>query len=224
MLFADRREAGKLLAARLQAFQHENPIVLGLPRGGLPVGFEIASALGAPLDLVLVRKIGVPLHEELALGAIADGGTPELVIDQDLKESLNVPQDYIDEAKSDALHEIERRRRVYLGNRPSLEIAGRTVILTDDGIATGSTMQAALRATRRRHPASLILAVPVAPADTIRHLAREVDEIVCLYTPQHFQAVGQFYRSFPQLCDEDVIALLELANKSGDNPPQEHKT
>lgn len=220
MLFADRQEAGKLLTVRLQKFRDENPIVLALPRGGLPVGFEIASALGAQLDLVLVRKIPVPFEEELALGAIADGATPELVIDQSWKNILNIPQDYIDEAKADALQEIERRRHVYLGNRPPLEVTGKTVILTDDGIATGATMQAALRVTRRRHPAWLVLAVPVAPADTMRHLADDADEIVCLHTPEHFQAVGQFYRSFPQLRDEEVIALLELAHKNFANTAQ----
>jgi putative phosphoribosyl transferase len=214
MRFADRQEAGKLLAVRLPQLRYETPIVLALPRGGVPVGFEIARALGAPLDLVLVRKIPVPFEEELALGAIADGATPEWVIDQGLKNRLNIPQDYIDQAREDALREIARRRQVYLGNRPPLEIAGKTAILADDGIATGATMQAALRATRRQRPARLVLAVPVAPAAAVRHLAGDADETVCLHTPQHFQCVGQFYRSFPQLRDDEVTGFLELARRN----------
>ena len=239
MRFADRREAGKLLAARLEPWRQEHPIVLALPRGGLPVAAEIARALGAPLDLVLVRKIGVPFSSEFALGAVAacgapeqtacgaperaGGGAPELVIDEELRRRLHVTQDYIDEAMVDGLAEIERRRRVYLGQRKPLPIAGRTVILVDDGIATGATMQAALRAAWRRQPARLILAVPVAPADTIKRLAREVDEVVCLDTPPDFEAVGQFYRRFPQLRDEEVIALLEAANKNADDGQQGHE-
>lgn len=211
MLFTDRHEAGRRLAERLLALKDKNPVVLALPRGGVPVGFEIARALAAPLDLVLVRKIGAPFQEELAVGAIADGEHPELVTDPQLVAHLDISPEYLEEAKSAALEEIERRRRVYFGDRQPVEIAGRTAIVVDDGIATGATMLAALRATRRRRPARLVLAVPVAPRHTLKKLRQEVDETVCLDTPADFFAVGQFYRQFPQLRDEEVIALLDQA-------------
>lgn len=212
MLFVNRREAGRQLAQRLLTLKDKNPVVLALPRGGVPVGFEIARALAAPLDLALVRKIGVPYQEEFALGAVADGEYPVLVIDQHLMDALSISQEYVDEAKAAALQEIERRRRVYLGDRQPVDVAGRTAIIVDDGIATGSTMLAALRATRRREPARLVLAVPVAPLDTLRQLELEADETVCLDTPPNFRAVGQFYREFPQLEDEEVIELLDQAH------------
>ncbi len=211
MMFTDRHEAGKLLAERLLALQNQRPVVLALPRGGVPVGFEIARALAAPLDLVLVRKIGAPQQEELAVGAIADGEHPELVTDQRLAARLAIPPEYFAQAKAAALQEIERRRRVYLGDRQPVDVAGRTAIVVDDGIATGATMLAALRATRRRKPGRLVLAVPVAPGDTLERLRREVDEAVCLDTPAEFYAVGQFYRAFPQLRDAEVVALLDQA-------------
>jgi putative phosphoribosyl transferase len=211
MLFTDRHEAGRLLAKRLLALKDKHPVVLALPRGGVPVGFEIARALAAPLDLVLVRKIGVPQREEFALGAVADGEHPETVIDQRIVESLEISPEYIEEAKSAALQEIERRRHVYLGDRQLVDVAGCTAIIVDDGIATGATMLAALRATRRRAPARLIVAVPVAPGDTLERLRPEADKIVCLDTPADFFAVGQFYREFPQLRDGEVVALLDRA-------------
>ena len=211
MHFTDRHEAGKRLAERLLAFKDKNPVVLALPRGGVPVGFEIARALAAPLDLVLVRKIGAPFQEELAVGAIADGEHPELVTDPQLVAHLDESPEYLEEAKSKALQEIERSRRVYFGDRQPVEIAGRTAIVVDDGIATGATMLAALRVTRRRKPARLVLAVPVAPHHTLTKLQPEVDETVCLDTPADFFAVGQFYRHFPQLRDEEVTTLLDQA-------------
>jgi putative phosphoribosyl transferase len=211
MLFTDRHEAGRRLATRLLALKFKNPVVLALPRGGVPVGFEVARALAAPLDLVLVRKIGAPHQEELAVGAIADGDQPELVTDPRLIDLLHVSRAYLEDAKSVALQEIERRRRIYLGDRQPAEVAGRTAIVVDDGIATGATMLAALRATRRRGPARLVLAVPVAPPDALKRMRGEVDEVVCLDTPSAFFAVGQFYRAFPQLRDAEVIALLDQA-------------
>jgi putative phosphoribosyl transferase len=211
MLFTNRHEAGRRLAERLLALKDRRPVVLALPRGGVPVGFEVARALAAPLDLVLVRKIGAPFQEELAVGAIADGEHPELVTDPRLVADLDISPEYLEEAKSAALQEIERRRRVYFGDRQPVDVAGCTAIVVDDGIATGATMLAALRATRRRKPARLVLAVPVAPRHTIEKLRREVDEAICLDTPADFFAVGQFYRQFPQLRDEEVIALLDQA-------------
>lgn len=211
MRFSDRHEAGRRLAQRLLPLKAQRPVVLALPRGGVPVGFEIARALAAPLDVVLVRKIGAPQQQELAVGAIADGGHPELVTDGRLIAILDVSQEYLEAAKVAGLEEIERRRRIYLGGHPPVDIAGRTAIVVDDGIATGATMLAALRATRRRAPARLVLAVPVAPRDSLPRMKSEVDETLCLGTPADFYAVGQFYDHFPQLRDEEVIALLDEA-------------
>ncbi|HBK04481.1 MAG TPA: phosphoribosyltransferase [Acetobacteraceae bacterium] len=218
MRFIDRHDAGRELAKRLLTLKDKNPVVLALPRGGVPVGFEVAQSLGAPLDLILVRKIGAPHEEELAIGAIADGDDPELVTDPRLVRDLNVSQDYLDDAKSAALKEIERRRRAYFGDRKAVDIAGHTAIIVDDGIATGATMLAALHATRRRNPARIVLAVPVASAEAVRRLRREVDELVCLYTPQVFLAVGQFYRQFPQLRDAEVVSFLDRSRAAVSAP------
>lgn len=216
MPFVDRHDAGRQLAERLMPLKDHHPVVLALPRGGVPVGSEIARALAAPLGLALVRKIGAPQHEELAIGAIVDDEPPELVTLPDLIAQLEITPDYLAQAQTVALQEIARRRAVYWGDRQPVEIAGRTVIVVDDGAATGATMLAALRATRRRMPARLVLALPVAPRLTLMHLRREADETVCLCTPEDFHAVGQFYREFEQLQDTDVIALL---NKARVSPP-----
>jgi len=208
MLFRDRNDAGRQLAARLASFRGSDPVVLALPRGGVPIGAEIARTLDAPLDVILVRKIGVPFQPELALGAIVDGEAPELLIDDQLMTMLAIPERYVEQQRERQLKEIERRRRLYLEGRPPAAVAGRTAIVVDDGIATGYTMRAALRAVRRRAPRRLVLAVPVAPAETIAALAAEVDEIVCLSTPEHFGAIGQFYADFRQIDDAEVIALL----------------
>ncbi|HKM62870.1 MAG TPA: phosphoribosyltransferase [Acidisphaera sp.] len=215
MLFADRRDAGRRLAAALLDLPLKDPVVLALARGGVPVGFEVARALGAPLDVVLVRKIGAPGQEELALGAIADGEQPDLVVDPAIIAALHVSLGYIETAKAAALQEIERRRRAYLGDRPALDIAGRTAIVVDDGVATGATTRAALRATRHRRPARLVLAVPVAPADTLARLERDVDLAVCLDTPAEFWGVGQFYRDFAQVSDREVAELLQQMRGPG---------
>jgi putative phosphoribosyl transferase len=213
--FADRREAGRLLAEALLGFKDRHPVVLALPRGGVPVAYEVARALGAPLDLVLVRKIGAPGQLELALGAVAEGEPPEVVIDAQLVRHLDVPAAYLIAARARAEEEIARRRVSYLGGRPRPEIRGRVAIVVDDGIATGATMRAALVATRRRGPGHLVLAVPVAPADTLARLRREVDEVVCLQQPEPFFAVGSHYDGFAQVQDEEVIALLDAVAASG---------
>lgn len=218
-MFANRRSAGRQLAARLQHLRHDHPLVLALPRGGVPVGFEIAASLGAPLDLVLVRKIGVPWQPELALGAVVDGADPQVLISEDLAAELAIDRSYIANETTRQLKEIERRRKIYLGERLPASPAGRTVIIVDDGIATGSTMRVAIRAVRNGGAERIVLAVPIAPQDTLRQLRAEVDEIVCLETPDPFIAVGAHYVEFAQLADTDVISLLEERHQAMNPPP-----
>lgn len=215
MIFADRREAGRLLAARLIHLKDSGPLVLGLPRGGVEVGFEIARALQAPLDIVLVRKLGAPGYEELAIGAVAEGDPPEVLIDEPMSSALGVPKRTLERMEGAALREIERRRRLYAGDRAPPGMAGRTVVIADDGIATGATTLVGLRAVRRRRPARMVLAVPVAPPQALERLRPEVDEIVCLQAPQDFSSVGEFYADFRQLTDDEVIALLQEAHSAG---------
>ncbi|HZU87734.1 MAG TPA: phosphoribosyltransferase family protein [Stellaceae bacterium] len=188
--------------------RQEKPVVLALPRGGVPVGSVIAEGLDAPLDVVLVRKIGVPWQPELALGAVVDGADPQVFINRALAAELAVEESYISGETAHQLAEIERRRKVYFGERAPVALAGRIVILVDDGIATGSTMRTAARAVRRAGAAKIVIAVPVAPEDTVAELQAEADEIVCLDMPHPFLAVGAHYAEFAQLSDEDVIAIL----------------
>jgi putative phosphoribosyl transferase len=209
--FADREAAGRELAAKLAHLKDRQPVVLALPRGGVAVGFEIAQALGAPLDIVLVRKIGVPWQPELALGAVTDGANLETFIDQDLAQALDIPESYVQEETVRQLQEIERRRKSYCAGRPPLEVTGRTAIVVDDGIATGATMRVALRAVRRRDPTHLVLAIPVAPPETLAEFSKEVDEAVCLETPAMLGAIGFYYRDFHQMSDEEVTDLLARA-------------
>jgi putative phosphoribosyl transferase len=220
-LFADRAEAGRALArrlARLARLAAEQPVVLALPRGGVPVGFEIASVLRAPLDLVLVRKIGAPFQPELAIGALVDGGRAEAVMNEEILREFEIPESYIEQERARQLEEIERRRNVYLAGRTRAPIEGRTAIVVDDGIATGATMEAALDAVRRAKPKRLVLAVPVAPPDTIERLRPHADDVVCLATPRLFGAIGAFYADFRQLDDQQVIDLLERASRSETAP------
>ena len=210
--FADRVEAGRALAERLLTLHLPPPIVvLALPRGGVPVGAEVARALGAPLDLLLVRKIGVPWQRELAVAAVAEGEPPDIVVDDEVQRATGVSAAYIEAQAQLELQEIARRRRFYLHERAAVGVEGCTAIVIDDGIATGTTVRAALRALRRRRPARLVLAVPVAPADTLAALRREVDQVVCLSQPRPFHAVGQHYDEFHQVGDDEVIAALEMA-------------
>jgi putative phosphoribosyl transferase len=211
MLYSNRQEAGRRLAAELMRFKDHRPVVLALPRGGVPVGFEIAQALAAPLDVILVRKIGAPEQSELAVGAIVDGENLEQVIDRRIVAELGVPQAYLDQEIARQAREIERRRELYLKRRPPADLKKSTAIVVDDGIATGATMRAAVLAVRRRAPSRLVLAVPVAPASAIENLRPDVDELVCLATPEEFYAIGQFYLDFHQVSDDEVIALLERA-------------
>ncbi len=207
-VFADRTAAGRLLAERLATRNYERPVVLALPRGGVPVGAEIARALGAPLDVVLVRKIGAPSQPELAIGAVGDGDHPELVVNEDVRRIARVSDEYLAQATAEQLEEIERRRGLYLEGRAPVEIAGATAIVVDDGIATGATVRAALSALRRRWPRRRTLAIPIAPAETVEALRSVVDEVVCLATPEPFHAIGMHYLDFRQLDDADVVALL----------------
>jgi predicted phosphoribosyltransferase len=205
----DRRAAGRDLANLLRSYAAEHPLVLALPRGGVPVAFEVAAALGADLDLLLVRKLGAPHHPEIGFGAIIDGADPEVVLNREVLSLVSVPAEYIEQEAQRQLVELERRREAYLDGRPPLAVDGRTVIIVDDGIATGSTVRAALRAVRKRKPAKLILAVPVAPAETIASLRDECDDVICLATPYPFHAVGQHYLDFTQTTDAEVRQLLK---------------
>ena len=208
MLFQDRVDAGRRLAERLLPYRDRRPLVLALPRGGVPIGFEVATALDAPLDVIFVRKIGAPFQPELALGAVVGGDKPEVVINENVKALLDIPEAYIQDRCVAQLKEIERRRGLYLEDRQPLPVEGRTAILVDDGVATGATMRAALHATKRRGPAATILAVPVAPPETIELLQTEADEVICLQIPPDFAGVGQFYRDFSQIDDATVKELL----------------
>jgi putative phosphoribosyl transferase len=211
--FDDRHDAGRRLAARLLSFRDEAPAVLALPRGGVPVGYEIARALAAPLDVIVVRKLGAPDEPELGIGAVVDGDASLGVLNESIMRSLGVSQEYLDAEIAMQLAEIRRRQALYRSGRARVPIAGRTAIVVDDGLATGSTMRAALRSVRRADPARLVLAVPVAPADVLSSFATEVDETVCLATPDPFDAVGLFYRDFTQTTDEEVTRLLDDARR-----------
>jgi len=210
IMFRDRKDAGEQLAARLVHLKPRQPVVLALPRGGVAIGFEIACRLDAPLDILLVRKIGVPWQPELALGALADGGggPPEVFIDERRAAALAIPPDYVRDETERQLAELERRRRIYCADRPPVEVAGRTAIVVDDGIATGATMRVALRAVRRRGPAWLVLAAPVAAAETLAALAGDADETVCVEAAQGLGAIGYYYEDFHQMSDDEVTALL----------------
>ena len=207
--FADRRDAGRQLATALLPLQLDDPLVLALPRGGVPVAVEVAAALRAPLDLLLVRKLGAPGHSEYGIGALVDGEHPQLVLNEDVMRLLAPSPDYVEAEKQRQLLELERRRTRYFGDRQPLPVRGRTVILVDDGIATGGTVRVALRALRASGAATIILAVPVAPADTLESLRAEADRTVCLETPDPFLAVGNHYADFAQTTDDEVIALLQ---------------
>ncbi len=214
-VFANRDEAGRALAARLANEHLRAPIVvLALPRGGVPVAVPVAARLQAPLDLLLVRKIGAPWQSELAVAAVVDGGQPDVVIDEQTSAATGASHAYIDEQAQIEWREIERRRALYLRGRAATPVQGATVIVIDDGIATGTTVRAALKALRRRGAARLVLAVPVAPHDTLTQLQREVDLIVCLAEPSPFRAIGLHYVDFHQISDEEVIAALQAEHDS----------
>lgn len=212
--FADREQAARALARQLASMKLEPPIVvLALPRGGVPIGAEIARVLGARLDLLLVRKIGAPWQPELAVAAVVDGERPEVVIDEAMLGMPGIDQDYIERQTQRELQEIARRRALYLQGREPRPVGGATAIVVDDGVATGTTVRAALQALRRKGPRRLILAVPVAPADTCRALRPDVDDLVCLSQPDPFRAIGLHYDDFHQLDDAEVMQALDAARQ-----------
>jgi predicted phosphoribosyltransferase len=209
-LFRDRSEAGRLLAAKLRAYTNRpDVLVLALPRGGVPVAFEVARALGAPLDVFVVRKLGVPGHEELAMGAVATGAVR--VLNEDVVRGRRIPNYVIDRIAEREQQELERREREYRGDSPPPEVRGRIVILVDDGLATGATMQAAIKALRQQQPARIVVAVPTASTETCNELRAKVDDVICATTPEPFYAVGLWYKDFSQTTDEEVRDLLARA-------------
>jgi len=209
MPFKDRLDAGRRLASKLSDYKDQQPAILALPRGGVPVAAEVAAALNAPLDLILVRKIGVPFQPELAMGAVSDGKAPIIVRNDDVIAAAQIDDREFQAICNEELAEIERRRVRYLGNRERIDISGRTTIVVDDGVATGATTRAALHAARARNPKRLVLAVPVAPPAVIEDLRKDADDIICLETHGFLGAIGAYYLDFRQVSDEEVVRLLE---------------
>lgn len=210
--FTDRSEAGRELADAIAALDLDDPVVLALPRGGVPIGYEVAKRLKAPLDILLVRKIGAPGHAEYGIGALVDGASPQIVIDERAARLVGASHEYIEREVARQLDEIERRRAAYRIAAP-VPLKGRTLVLVDDGIATGGTVEAALKALRKSDAARIVLAVPVAPRSTLQELSKLCDEIVCLSTPEPFFAVGSHYGDFDQTTDQEVIDLLAAASE-----------
>lgn len=215
MHHADREQAGQALAAALALRRYADPVVLALPRGGVPVGLEVALALGAPLDLIMVRKIGLPGQPELAVAAVVDGDRPDIEVNEEIAESAGLDREALTRMAAPRLAEIASRRALYMAGRATVPLEGRTAIIVDDGIATGATIRAAMRAVRRQRPARLVLAVPVAPGDTLAALKPLADEVLCLSVPEPFMAVGAHYTAFDQVTDEEVIACLARAPGAG---------
>ena len=215
MLFQDRVEAGRRLAteltARLPTIRDEDPIVLAIPRGGVPIGYEVARAIDAPLDLFIARKLGAPGHEELGIGAVAPGGTRFL--DADAIRALGVSEGYIEEVTRKELAELERRLRCFRGDRPPPAIGGRSVVLVDDGLATGVTALASLAALRLQHPRRLVFAAPVCSIEGATAVSRQADDVVCVAMPERFFGVGAWYRDFTQTSDEEVVQLLDIRSQ-----------
>jgi len=218
MIFQNRAEAGQQLASHLEKYANrDDVIVLAVPRGGVPIAFEVARALNLPLDIFVLRKLGVPGHEEFAFGAIGSGGVR--VLDGQVVQSLGLSNMVIDLITRAERAELARREQIYRGGRPPLDVRGKTVILVDDGIATGSSLRAGVHAVRQMQPAAIVIAVPVAPRSTVNRLRREVDDLVCVEPAERFYGVGQFYRDFSQVSDDEVNALLASAYR---REPQYH--
>jgi len=209
MPFRNRADAGRKLAKALASYKKRQPVVLALPRGGVPIAAEVCAALSAPVDLILVRKIGVPFQPELAMGAVVDGSAFVVVRNEDVIQYANIDEATFNAIRDTELSEIKQRRQRYLGTRDRVEIAGRTAIVIDDGVATGATMRVALRAVRARKPQRLVLAVPVAPASTVASLRSEADDVICLEDHDFFVAISDYYADFRQVSDQDVIDILK---------------
>lgn len=216
-MFSNRHDAGRRLAERLRHLADQQPVVLGLPRGGVPVAAVVAEALNAPLDVLVVRKIGAPMQPELAIGAVTNGGERAFVLNEEVVRRLGIDEHYLDDAVQREHQEVVRRQKLYRSGRAAVEIAGRTAIVIDDGIATGATVRAGLQAIRAKSPRRLVLAIPVGPPDSVQALREDVDELVCLASPLQFFAVGQFYQDFSQTSDDEVIRLLDDAAKRVEN-------
>ncbi|MDG4892223.1 phosphoribosyltransferase [Mesorhizobium sp. WSM4976] len=214
-MFRDRQEAGQKLGASLDLLQLKDPIVLALPRGGVPVAAEVAKVLKAPLDLVIVRKVGAPGNPELAVAAIVDGDPPDIVLNREIVEAYALDDGALRVLIAQERPELERRRAVYRGKELPLSVAGKTVIVVDDGAATGTTMKVAIRALKRRSPRKIIVALPVAPVDTADELAQEAD-LICLNQPARFRALSYYYGNFPQLSDKEVLDIMALARGNAD--------
>lgn len=210
-MFKDRSDAGRQLAERVAALKLDDPVIYALPRGGIPVAIEVAKRLQAPLDLVIVRKIGAPGWPEVAMGAVVDGDDPQTIINEDVYAATGSDSAGLERARRRELEEIERRRRRYLGDRPHVSPSGRVAVIVDDGLATGATARAALAAVKRQGAALTVLAVPVAPAETIDEMRAEADEVVVVHTPAQFWAIGPFYNDFHQLSDDETVELLRQA-------------
>ena len=215
--FEDRREAGRRLAEKLSRFEDERPVVFALPRGGVPVGYEVSRALGAPLDVFISRKLGAPNQPEFGIGAVAAGGVRFL--NRDVIRSLGIPDDYIERITAREMAEVNRRLRYFRGGRPETDVSGRTAILVDDGLATGVTARAAVEALRQRRPRHLILAAPVCAAQTAELFVPRVDELVCLISPSDLGAIGFWYKNFEQTSDAEVVQLLEKARSGAEGSP-----
>jgi len=216
--FQDRHHAGRELAQALLPLAVPDPIVLALPRGGVPVAYEVAKALKAPLDLLFVRKIGAPGYEEVGLGAVVDGQDPQVVFNEEAMAAFSPSAAYIEQQRLRELEEIERRRAAYLRGRPALPVKGRNVILVDDGIATGGTVRAGLLGLKRSAAGTVVLAVPVAPQEVLKNLGQSADEIICLSSPDIFRAVGLHYETFEQTSDAEVVELLDQARGWSESP------
>jgi putative phosphoribosyl transferase len=211
--FTDRKQAGQLLAEEVARHNYADPVVLGLPRGGVPVAAEVAARLNAPLDVVLVRKIGAPIQPELAMGAVVDGDAPEFVRNEDVIREIGVTDEEFRREAERQLKIIETRRQLWVAGRPRAPIKDKTAIIVDDGIATGATIKASLHALKRQGPKRIVVATPVAPPDAVKSLLQEADDVVCLETPEYFGAIGLFYLDFSQVGDAEVTAILERASK-----------
>ena len=214
-IFKDRKQAGELLAEEVARHGYADPVVFGLPRGGVPVAAEVAAKLKAPLDVILVRKIGAPTQPELAIGAVVDGATPEIVRNEELIRELGIPDEVVREEAQRQLEIIEARRKLWVAGRERVPVRGRTAIIVDDGIATGATVRASLHALKRQGSKRTVVATPVAPMQAVEALRQEADDVVCLETPEYFGAIGFFYLDFSQVSDAEVSRLLDSLSPAG---------